>query len=100
MSTRRHAIVYISYEGMLEPLGQSQVLAYQEHLARDYQVHLLSFEKCRRVQDDPQYPQLQSRMQAAGIRWHPRRYHKTPSALATAWDILTGMVVTTWLVLR
>ena len=38
-------VLYISYDGMLEPLGQSQVLAYQERLAANASLHLLSFEK-------------------------------------------------------
>ena len=32
--------------------------------------------------------------------WHPLRYHKRPSALATAWDIASGIVVGLLLVLR
>ena len=38
-------ILYISYDGMLEPLGQSQVIAYLERLATGRRVHLISFEK-------------------------------------------------------
>ncbi len=39
------SILYISYDGILEPLGQSQVLAYQEQLAKDFDIILMSFEK-------------------------------------------------------
>ena len=38
-------VLYISYDGMLEPLGQSQVLAYLERLAADRPIDLISFEK-------------------------------------------------------
>ena len=38
-------VLYISYDGMLEPLGQSQVLAYLERLAAGRRMHLISFEK-------------------------------------------------------
>src|SRR3954453_19797515 len=38
-------ILYISYDGMLEPLGQSQVVAYLEMLAPGRRIHLISFEK-------------------------------------------------------
>ena len=38
-------VLYISYDGMLEPLGQSQVLSYLEVLARGRRIHLISFEK-------------------------------------------------------
>lgn len=93
-------VLYISYDGMLEPLGQSQVLTYLERLAVDRSIHLLSFEKAADWSGAEAKAKVQSRMDAAGIRWHPRRYHKRPSALATAWDILIGIVSGLWLVLR
>ena len=37
--------LYISYGGMLEPLGQSQVLAYLKRLTTGRGIHLISFEK-------------------------------------------------------
>ena len=40
-------VLYITYDGMLEPLGQSQILAYQEHLAKGRSIHILSFEKSK-----------------------------------------------------
>lgn len=93
-------VLYISYDGMLEPLGQSQVLAYLERLAADRPIHLLSFEKADDWSDAAARHTVQARMDAAGIRWHPRRYHKRPSALATAWDILVGIIYGLWLILR
>ena len=94
------AALYISYDGMLEPLGQSQVLAYLEKLAVDRSIHLLSFEKKEDWARSEECAALRARIERAGIRWHPRRYHKRPSALATAWDILVGMLSALWLVLR
>ena len=32
--------------------------------------------------------------------WHPLRYHKRPSALATLWDIACGITLGLWLVVR
>lgn len=83
-------VLYISYSGMLEPLGQSQVLAYQERLARDRVVHLISFERPEDWKRTEEREAVARRMGEAGIRWHPLRYHKRFSALATAWDILRG----------
>lgn len=94
------SILYISYDGMLEPLGQSQVLAYLEHLAADRRIHLVSFEKSEDWRDADARAAVRSRMQRAGIAWHPLRYHRRPSALATAWDIGIGTLVALWLVLR
>ncbi len=94
------AVLYVSYDGMLEPLGQSQVLAYLEQLARARPIHLLSFEKTEDWTDATARANLQSRMDIAGIRWHPRRYHKRPTSVATAWDISVGTLCALWLVLR
>ena len=94
------AVLYISYDGMLEPLGQSQVLAYLERLAVDRPIHLLSFEKAEDWARKGERAAIAGRIRAAGLRWHPRRYHKRPSSLATAWDITMGTLSALWLVLR
>jgi glycosyltransferase involved in cell wall biosynthesis len=75
---------------MLEPLGEGQVVAYLEHLASGRPIHLLSFEKPQDLQDTARMGAMRSRLAAAGVAWYPRRYHKSPSAPATAWDILAG----------
>lgn len=93
-------VLYISYDGMLEPLGQSQVLAYLERLASGRRIHLLSFEKAGDWADVPRREALRERIAAAGIAWHPRRYHKRPSALATAWDVMVGVIAGLWLAWR
>jgi len=94
-----NGVLYVSYDGMLEPLGQSQVIAYLERLAMDRPIHLLSFEKPADWANDDARALVSARLAAAGIRWHPRRYHKHPSSLATAWDIGVGIVIGIWLVL-
>ncbi len=93
-------VLYLSYDGMLEPLGQSQVLAYLERLAGDFPIHLVSFEKPADLADLDARARVAKRIAAAGIHWHPMTYHKRPSALATAWDILAGLVVGAALVAR
>jgi glycosyltransferase involved in cell wall biosynthesis len=92
-------VLYISYDGMLEPLGQSQVLAYLKRLAADRPIHLISFEKADDWANMADRERLTRDISAAGILWHPLRYHKRPSALATAWDIACGIVAGLWLVL-
>lgn len=86
-------VLYLTYTGLLEPLGQSQVLAYQERLAGDRQIHIVSFERPEDLADSGKVNALRERVRGAGIHWHPRRYHKRPSALATLWDILVGSLL-------
>jgi glycosyltransferase involved in cell wall biosynthesis len=93
-------ILYISYDGMLEPLGQSQVLAYLEKLAPGRRIHLISFEKARDWSNEELRESIRRRIADAGIRWHPLRYHKSPTAPATAFDIAAGSALAVALAVR
>jgi glycosyltransferase involved in cell wall biosynthesis len=94
------SILYISYDGVLEPLGQSQVLAYLRCLAVNQRVHLISFEKKEDWTNLRDRLRLAGDLSEAGIIWHPMRYHKRPSLLATSWDIFCGVAVGLWIVIR
>ncbi|HZC37358.1 MAG TPA: glycosyltransferase [Sphingomicrobium sp.] len=93
-------VLYISYDGMLEPLGQSQVLAYLEQLALGRRIHLISFEKPADCANRTNVDAVRGRIARAGIQWHPLRYHKSPSAPATAYDIAAGTALALALTLR
>lgn len=84
-------MLYISYNGMLEPLGQSQVVAYLERLAVDHEIALISYEKPEDWADVPRRNALRERIESAGIVWFPLRYHGRPSVVATAYDIARGL---------
>jgi glycosyltransferase involved in cell wall biosynthesis len=88
----RPAILYLSYDGMLEPLGQSQVLAYLERLTDRYDIDLVSFEKKGDWADSAARDRVRRRIAAARIGWTPLTYHKAPTAPATAYDIAVGSV--------
>lgn len=96
----RDTVVYVTYDGLLEPLGQSQVVAYMEKLAAEWAIHIVSFEKRRDRQDKARVAGMKARLAAAGIGWTALAYHKSPSVTATAFDIAQGTLVTLWLVLR
>ena len=89
--------LYISYDGMLEPLPQSQVLPYLRAL-RAYNVRstLLTFEKSART---PALRRVRDAMTAAGIRWHSLRYHNSRGLVLKAWDLLVGTLTTGYLAL-
>ncbi|MFM7300257.1 MAG: glycosyltransferase [Crocinitomicaceae bacterium] len=80
------SVLYLSYDGMTDPLGQSQVLPYILGLSKKgYLFHLISFEKPDR------YVKLKEDIQAFcdknGITWHPRIYTKKPPLLSTLYDV-------------
>jgi glycosyltransferase involved in cell wall biosynthesis len=96
----KQGILYVSYDGMLEPLGQSQVLAYLEQLAPNRRIHLISFEKPQDWGEEPVRQAMRARLATSGIAWHPLRYHKAPSAPATAYDLIAGTLTAIWLARR
>ena len=79
-------ILYISYDGMTDPLGQSQVLPYLVGLTKKgCQFHLISFEKQERFEKfESTIRQICS---DAGIEWHPLSYTKKPPLLSTIYDV-------------
>lgn len=85
-------VLYLSYTGLLEPLGQSQVYRYLEKLADTHTIHLITYEKPDDWADTQRMKTMREKNHDVGIRWHPLPYHKEPSALATLWDILRGLV--------
>ncbi len=93
-------VLYISYDGMMEPLGKSQVLGYLKHLAIDRSIHLISFEKSSDWKDSNERISISNEIFGTGIVWHPLIYHKQPTVFATLWDIFCGIVLGLWIVLR
>lgn len=79
-------VLYLSYDGMCDPLGGSQVLPYLFGLTRfGHEISLISFEK--RDRGDEERAAVQDTCAAAGIAWHPLPYHKRPPVLSAMYDV-------------
>src|SRR6185295_8310330 len=77
MALEGRRVFFISYNGMLDPLGQSQVLPYLRELARrGVRFTLLSFErpKAFEPQGISECEQLREKLKIDGIEWHWLRY--------------------------
>jgi glycosyltransferase involved in cell wall biosynthesis len=84
-------VVYVSYDGALDPLGASQVVPYLGGLAqRGVALTLVSFEKTRRWHDVARRQVLAAYLTSRGVDWRPRPYHGRPRLLATLWDVVEG----------
>ena len=90
------AALYITRNGLLEPLGQSQVFAYLRGLSADYRITLITFEKPQDLADQAAMERAREDCARHGIRWLPQRFHYKPRLLAPAWS----MIVFFWLCLR
>ena len=84
------SVLYISYTGLLDPLGESQVLQYVKLLNRDHRMTLLTFEKPENLANREALLALEDKCRETGVKWHRRVWHKRPSLAATAWDVLWG----------
>ena len=68
--------LFVSYNGVLDSLGQSQVLPYLREIRKDrHKVILLTFERAAYVIPE-QVRDLHAALQRSGIRWIRLRYHK------------------------
>ena len=75
-------VVYVTYDGLADPLGASQVVPYVRGLAqRGWTFDLVSFEK-------PGAPVCFRKPLAEGVAWTALRYHRTPTVPATGFDLL------------
>jgi glycosyltransferase involved in cell wall biosynthesis len=91
--------LYLCYLPIDEPLVETQVAAYLRGLAAaGHTVHLLTFNTSRGTREAT--AARRAALAADGVRWHRLRYHKRPSLLATAFDVVQGLLATVWLCLR
>lgn len=88
--------LYLTRNGLLEPLGQSQVMAYLRGLSADYRITLITFEKPDDLADAAAMRRAREDCGRYGIRWFPQRFRYRPRVLAPAW----GMLALLWLCLR
>ncbi|MBC7451887.1 MAG: glycosyltransferase [Cytophagales bacterium] len=84
-------ILYITYDGLTDFLGQSQVLPYILGLEeKGYRFSILSYEKEQKYPSDKKV--IEDLLKGKDITWYPKKYHKRFSILATVWDIITGVL--------
>ena len=80
------SVLYLSYDGMTDPLGQSQVIPYLQGLSSEgYQISLISFEKpaLYSIHRDA----IKESLKRSDIHWVPLKYHKYPLVFSTLFDI-------------
>jgi len=86
MLNRPVRVAYLSYDGLTDPLGQSQILPYILGLERKgFEFEIFSFEKLAAFS----IGKLNTEKIIADkkIRWNPLPYHKKPPVLSTLFDI-------------
>jgi len=86
MANPAKKILFISYDGMTDPLGQSQVIPYLQGLSKHgYEIFLLSCEKKAAFAQNK--TMVAAMLKGSSIQWLPLTYTKNPPALSTWFDI-------------
>ncbi len=79
-------VLYISYDGLTDPLGQSQILPYIVGLSKlGYSFTVISCEKPEKYENGKKL--IENICIENGINWQPLQYHKTPPVVSTIRDI-------------
>jgi len=80
-------ILYITYDGLLDPLGSSQILPYVKSISKHQnEVIVVSFEKPERLLQDK--GALLSDLQSYSIKWKPLRFTKRLGVFGKSWDLI------------
>ena len=91
--------LFVSYNGALDSLGESQILPYLREIRKDgHELILLTFERIAHLAPE-QVSELRATLRRSGIRWVWLHYHKRPPIVSTLWDVACGILVVWWLTL-
>jgi glycosyltransferase involved in cell wall biosynthesis len=79
-------VLYLSYDGLTDALGQSQILPYLLGLEKiGHSFHIISFEKKEAFAQFQAI--IEEQIKGKNIRWHPLFYTKKPPVLSTLYDL-------------
>jgi glycosyltransferase involved in cell wall biosynthesis len=85
MESKPH-IAYLSYDGLTDPLGQSQILPYLYGLSDyNFTFTIISFEKKKNYEKNRK--EIDEKCKQKNISWLPLVYHKNPPVVSTLYDI-------------
>lgn len=77
-------ILYITYNGLCDPLGRSQILPYLTHCADTNQIDIISFEKQKVFDENKEHIKSLIPQQ---ITWHPISFSTKIPFISKLWDI-------------
>jgi glycosyltransferase involved in cell wall biosynthesis len=87
MTEKKNRVLYLSYDGLTDPLGQSQILPYILSLSKSgYGFTIVSFEKKHRVQSEKD--EIADLCKRHRVEWIPLPYLRWPPILSTLYCLL------------
>ena len=92
-------ILYLSYDGILEPIGYANVYQYLKKLSSHFCVVLITFEKKKDKKNEAHFEKMKQACIEHNMVWISMTYHKAPALLATLYDLIRLWGVVFWLML-
>jgi glycosyltransferase involved in cell wall biosynthesis len=84
----RVRVLYLTYDGLTDPLGRSQILPYivglRRRIGEVFAPDIVSFEKTERYAASGE--KLRGMLSTEGIGWYPQKFHTKPPLLSKAYD--------------
>lgn len=77
-------ILYLTYDGLSDPLGQSQILKYLIPLSKRNKIIIVSFEKNLKSE---LIKKIEKLLFENNIYWYKLKYHKKPKIISSLYDI-------------
>lgn len=93
-------ILYLSYDGVMEPLGQSQILEYLYELSGEFEIFLVSYEKKSDLLFKDRRKKFEEIFRNKHISWIPLTYHRYPLVVSTSYDLFKGYFLSLFLSIR
>jgi glycosyltransferase involved in cell wall biosynthesis len=88
LSHQKPSTIYLTRNGLLEPLGQSQVLSYLRGLSQHYSITLITYEKPDDWANNSRVIWMRQICQQHDIRWLPQKFRKGPLFIAPALSMM------------
>ena len=87
---KKNKILYLSYDGLLEPLGESQILSYQYKIANKYNIIIVSFEKLKDLQNTTKLNFLKNNLKEKKIIWNYVLFSNNLKPISTIYNFIKG----------
>lgn len=93
-------VLYISLDGIMEPLGHSQVLKYLEKLSNNYEINLISFEKINDLNNTKLLDEATKKCSDKSIKWYRLKYRNGYFGLGQTVNILNLLLVPFYILMK
>ena len=88
---KKRSLLYVSYDGILEPLGRSQVLSYLKEMSVEFEINLITFEKTNDLSSD-MLSEMEDYCLECGVNWIYMEYRSYLLIPAPIVNIVKGIL--------